>query len=225
MKNPYEIYAQLIKTPGSVTPICTSEQICLEIIRLSFDDTGIAWEDIQTGNFENLYIYDIPEEKKQFDIATTRKFITDISIKPYSGNSIYILKNFDTATIESQNALLKTLEDCPIYARIILIITNPEDILETIQSRVILLWDTKNTAPLSEEAEKAVVDFFQNKPENLITYLFEWKVSKEEALAILRIALYHDTGENFLKYEKAIENILRVNENPRNILDTIFLIP
>lgn len=139
MKNPYEIYAQLIKTPGSVTPICTSEQICLEIIRLSFDDTGIAWEDIQTGNFENLYIYDIPEEKKQFDIATTRKFITDISIKPYSGNSIYILKNFDTATIESQNALLKTLEDCPIYARIILIITNPEDILETIQSRVILL--------------------------------------------------------------------------------------
>jgi len=89
-----------------------------------------------------LYSYDIPEDKKQFDIGTTRSFIADISIKPYSGNSIYILKNFDTATLESQNAILKTLEECPSYARIILIATHREDIIETVLSRVISIKNT-----------------------------------------------------------------------------------
>ena len=225
MKNPYETYVELLKSKWWVTPISVSEEGCIEILRLYFWNPEIWWDDIRTGNFENLYSYDIPEEKKQFDITTTRNFIADISIKPYSGSSIYILKNFDTATIESQNALLKTLEDCPPYARIILLVTHIEDIIETVRSRIISLWNTHEPVMLSVDLTQKIEMYFHKNPEWLIGYLFEWKMSKEEAIEILRISMQYSVWEDFVKYEKGIENIFRVNENPRNILDTIFLIP
>ena len=68
-------------------------------------------------------------------IAQIRKLQTDIIIKPHKNYKIYIINQADSMTIEAQNALLKTLEEPPEYAIIILITSNKEALLDTIKSR------------------------------------------------------------------------------------------
>lgn len=64
----------------------------------------------------------------------------DIGVKPYSSNhKIYIIDEADKLTIQAQNALLKTLEEPPVYAVIILLTTNHEALLPTILSRCVTL--------------------------------------------------------------------------------------
>lgn len=64
----------------------------------------------------------------------------DISVKPYSSNyKIYIINEADKLTVQAQNALLKTLEEPPAYAVIILLTTNHEALLPTILSRCVIL--------------------------------------------------------------------------------------
>lgn len=64
----------------------------------------------------------------------------DIMIKPYSSKyKIYIIDEADKLTIQSQNALLKTIEEPPSYAVIMLLTTNAEGLLETILSRCVTL--------------------------------------------------------------------------------------
>ena len=60
----------------------------------------------------------------------------DIQIKPYSSRyKIYIVADADLMTVQAQNALLKTIEDPPAYAVILLLANNADRLLPTILSR------------------------------------------------------------------------------------------
>lgn len=75
----------------------------------------------------------------------------DIAIKPYSGRyKIYIMDEAEKMNTQAQNALLKTLEEPPEYAVILLLTTNVEAMLPTILSRCVVL-DTK---PVADDAIK-----------------------------------------------------------------------
>lgn len=75
----------------------------------------------------------------------------DIDIKPYSSRyKIYIVDNSEKMTVQAQNALLKTIEEPPEYAIIILLTTNADMFLPTILSRCVLL----NMRPVKEEIIK-----------------------------------------------------------------------
>lgn len=64
----------------------------------------------------------------------------DIQIKPYSSPyKIYIIPDADKLTEQAQNALLKTIEEPPEYAVILLLATSLNRILPTILSRCVLL--------------------------------------------------------------------------------------
>lgn len=70
-----------------------------------------------------------------------REQINDtIMIRPYSSYyKIYIVDEAEKMTVQAQNALLKTMEEPPSYAVIILITTNQEAFLPTILSRCVQL--------------------------------------------------------------------------------------
>ncbi len=70
-----------------------------------------------------------------------REQVTDtIMIRPYSSYyKIYIIDEAEKMTVQAQNALLKTIEEPPSYAVIILLTTNPEAFLPTILSRCVQL--------------------------------------------------------------------------------------
>ena len=64
----------------------------------------------------------------------------DIVIKPYSSKyKIYIVDEAEKMNVQAQNALLKTIEEPPAYAVIILLTTNADRFLPTILSRCVTL--------------------------------------------------------------------------------------
>ncbi len=64
----------------------------------------------------------------------------DVAIKPYSGpKKIYIVNEGEKMTVQAQNALLKTLEEPPQYAVILILTTNVDTFLPTILSRCVTL--------------------------------------------------------------------------------------
>ena len=63
-----------------------------------------------------------------------------IDIKPYKGPyKIYIIPQADMMTVQAQNALLKTIEEPPSYAVIMLLTENADMLLPTINSRCVML--------------------------------------------------------------------------------------
>ena len=64
----------------------------------------------------------------------------DIVIKPYSSKyKIYIVDEAEKMNVQAQNALLKTIEEPPAYAVILLLTTNADTFLPTILSRCVTL--------------------------------------------------------------------------------------
>ena len=64
----------------------------------------------------------------------------DIQVKPYNGKyKIYIVPDADMMTVQAQNALLKTIEEPPAYAVILLLTENANSLLPTICSRCVML--------------------------------------------------------------------------------------
>lgn len=64
----------------------------------------------------------------------------DVAIKPYSSPyKIYIVNEAEKMNVQAQNALLKTLEEPPEYAVILLLTANVNALLPTILSRCVVL--------------------------------------------------------------------------------------
>ena len=75
----------------------------------------------------------------------------DVSIKPYSSKyKVYIINEAEKMTVQAQNAILKTLEEPPAYAVIILLVSNIDTLLPTILSRCVTL----NMKPVRDELVK-----------------------------------------------------------------------
>ena len=69
-----------------------------------------------------------------------RQVNNDIVIKPYSSKyKIYIIPEADLMSVQAQNALLKTIEEPPEYAVIMLLTENAEVLLPTIRSRCVMM--------------------------------------------------------------------------------------
>ena len=64
----------------------------------------------------------------------------DVAIKPYSSpKKIYIMNEGEKMTVQAQNAILKTIEEPPEYAVIMLLTSNIDSLLPTIRSRCVRL--------------------------------------------------------------------------------------
>ncbi len=88
---------------------------------------------ISSGNHSGLKII---EEEKVIKVDEIRELIKDIQLKPYEGKKkVYIICDADKINMQGQNALLKTLEEPPQYATIILLTTKRNSLLSTIVSR------------------------------------------------------------------------------------------
>ena len=104
---------------------------------------------------ENLFnspdYIEITPDGNSIKIAQIRKLQSDILVKPYKSYKIYVIDEAQKMTVEAQNALLKTLEEPPKYAIIILITNNKESLLDTIKSRCEIIKFTP--IPLVEVAD------------------------------------------------------------------------
>ncbi len=114
-----EVFAKMLLCTSSVGRPCGICQSCIQFMSDNHPD----------------FIKLIPKGKS-IKIDDIRELRQDIVIKPYQGNKkVYIIDDAHTMTQYAQNALLKTLEEPPSYAVIILCADNVNALLPTIISR------------------------------------------------------------------------------------------
>ena len=99
-----------------------------------------ACKQVLSGKHPDL-VYVHHEKPASIGVDDIREQINDtIMIRPYSSYyKIYIVDEAEKMTVQAQNALLKTIEEPPAYAVIILLTTNPDAFLPTILSRCVQL--------------------------------------------------------------------------------------
>lgn len=91
------------------------------------------------GNANPDYAEILPDGKT-LKIEQIRNLQARIVEKPItSRRKVYVIDDADLMSEESQNCLLKTLEEPPEYAVIILIVSNESRILPTIKSRCVII--------------------------------------------------------------------------------------
>jgi DNA polymerase-3 subunit delta' len=68
--------------------------------------------------------------------AVREQVIAQVAYRPFeSERRVFVIEDADAMAEESQNALLKTLEEPPPFAHLILVSAEPEALLETVRSR------------------------------------------------------------------------------------------
>lgn len=128
------------------------------------------------------------------------QIVNDIDLKPYSSRyKIYIIPDAQMMNPQAQNALLKTLEEPPEYAIIMLLTSNIDKFLPTILSRCIVL-NFKPVEPLqmmeylvanvSVDQEKArfCTDFAQGNLGKAVRLAIspDYNEIKEDSIRLLR---------------------------------------
>ena len=108
------------------------------------DDTdacGVCTSCKQAESHNHPDIKYITHDKTSISVNDIREELSNhISIKPYSSEyKIYIIPDANKMTEQAQNALLKTIEEPPVYAIIILLTENCDSLLPTIRSRCVTL--------------------------------------------------------------------------------------
>ncbi|MBO6108578.1 MAG: DNA polymerase III subunit delta' [Eubacterium sp.] len=133
------------------------------------------------------------------------QLIQTVDIRPYSSPyKIYIVQDAEKMREESQNALLKTLEEPPEYVVILLLTSNISELLPTIRSRCLTL----EFHPLSS----GIVEEFLRTQCGTPDY-----IAKESAAFaqgnIGKAIRYADASDDFVKRKNTIIEMLKSVEN------------
>ena len=97
-------------------------------------------------------------EKDSVGVSEVREQVVDtVDIRPYlGGRKLYILDDADRMTVQAQNSLLKTLEEPPEYAVLLLLCRDARLFADTVRSRAVTLSlrDTEEAAGEEEIARR-----------------------------------------------------------------------
>ena len=155
---------------------------------------------------ENLFnspdYIEIKPDGNSIKIAQIRKLQSDILVKPYKSYKIYVIDEAQKMTVEAQNALLKTLEEPPKYAIIILITDNKESLLDTIKSRCEIIKFTP--IPMQEVASYLTVNGIDSKRASLLANFSRGSMKK--AIELSESEEFHLMREEVQKYVETFLN-------------------
>ncbi len=177
-----------------------------------------------TNHPDLLYIKD----GEKLGIAEARKIKEHFSLKPYSAKGrMVVLENASPLTIEAQNALLKTLEELPEDAALILGATSDANFLPTILSRcqIIRLEDSTSNPNSKLEFTKDIEKLLSANTEERFGYIEKLK-NKDEFLKALILYFHQDLPNNssFLSKLLQAEEWAKQNVNIRAILEYLMLV-
>ncbi|CDA10066.1 ATP-binding protein [Intestinibacter bartlettii] len=182
---------------------------------------------------ENLFnspdYIEITPDGNSIKIAQIRKLQSDILVKPYKSYKIYVIDEAQKMTVEAQNALLKTLEEPPKYAIIILITNNKESLLDTIKSRCEIIKFTP--IPLVEVADYLTqIGVDKNRASLLANFS---RGSMQKAIELSESEDFHIMREEVQKYVETFltgsmldimdiqSSIEKYKDNITNVLDLL----
>lgn len=162
-------------------------------------DTCKSCMQVESGNHPD--IIKVTHEKASIGVDDIRIQVNnDIGIKPYSSPyKIYIIDDADKMTEQAQNALLKTIEEPPSYAIILLLTSNSNKLLPTILSRCVTL----NLKMISTDRIKEYLMKNYNTPD----YLAE--LSATFAQGNIGKAVNYASSDEFIKIKEEVLHLLK----------------
>ncbi len=178
-------------------------------------------------------------EEEKLGVEQAKKIRQHLSLKPYSaqGRAVVVL-NFQVMTPDAQNSLLKTLEEPPIEAIILLAADSDKDILLTILSRIQSVILGSEVTPESSESIDSGQDRMTNlNPEiekllnSTIEQRFEFieKLEDKEAFLQSLLEYFHHKLSNHSNYLEFTKELMKAEEwrdangNIRAILEYLML--
>jgi DNA polymerase-3 subunit delta' len=121
------------QTPIDAGIPCGECRDCKQIAAMQHADLSIIEPTIKDPNNPKELI---PAPNGEIRIQQIRELQKTINLKPYQSRyRVLVFLRFQQANVEACNALLKTLEEAPSYAVLILTADTPEQLLPTIVSR------------------------------------------------------------------------------------------
>lgn len=210
------IFAQTLQCRERNTEPCMKCQSCKQAMNLNQPDIiRVTHEKPNTISVEDI--------REQLN--------GDIMIKPYSSPyKIYIVDEAEKLTVQAQNALLKTIEEPPVYAVILLLTTNVGMLLPTIQSRCVTL-DLK---PVSSDIVKRYLMEQLEVPEyraDICTAFAQGNIGKARRLALsesfgemLEHALHLVKYISDMEVSDLIEDLKKINTYKMEINDYLDLL-
>lgn len=152
-----------------------------------------------TGNHPDI-VY-VQHQKNGIGVDDVREqMVDDIQIKPYDGGyKIYIIDEAELMTLAAQNAILKTIEEPPAYAVIMLLTTNEEAFLPTILSRCITL----KLKPLEDKLVKKYLMVNKGVSD------YDADVCASFARGCIGRALELASSEDFMEMRKKVLHVLK----------------
>ncbi len=149
-------------------------------------DTCSHCQRIANDHFPDLFFILPEKNSRTIKIEQLRHLQEVLHVKPMESKyKIAVIQSADKMNEESSNCLLKTLEEPPSYAIIILIITSLESVRETVRSRCQII----RFSPLSMTAVKDIlVDRFQldAKQAERLAYLSNGSIERAVLLSNTR---------------------------------------
>ncbi len=128
------VFAQALNCTGNQPVPCGECLSCRKVI---------------SGNHPDVRILDTPDQTLK--IGEVRDLQRELALSPHEGHwRVAVLSDFERATVEAANALLKTLEEPPAQVVLVLTATEADTLLPTIVSRCQVL----SLRPLSRSLAK-----------------------------------------------------------------------
>ena len=100
----------------------------------------VVGQEVQLDNHPDITVIAPQEKKKNIAVSQIRELREEAYIKPHKAQKrVFIIDYAETLNSQSQNALLKILEEPPKTVMFILIVPNKAVLLDTIISRCVIL--------------------------------------------------------------------------------------
>lgn len=172
----------------------------------------------------------LPTSKKNIVVDDVENIVTESYVLPLEGDKkIYILNNFDQATVQAQNKLLKTLEEPPASVVFLITATNENNVLATIRSRCKKIFIPKINDDVLNGYIRAeypnlnsidrVVKIADGSLTTAIKFLNDADMFKIKDLCIEIVNVF-DKSDKVLYYSSQIQNIDNFESFLNVLLDT-----
>ena len=177
-------------------------------------------EDININHPDVLYF----KAGEKLGIAEARKIKDHFSLKPYSAKGrTVVIEDASVLTTEAQNALLKTLEEPPKEAVLILGAPSKANLLPTILSRCQIIRITNNELRITNNAD--IEKLLQSNIEDRFEYIEKLKDKKEFLQGLLNYFRQKlPANLEFTKELLTAEQWAKQNVNIRGILEYLMLV-
>ncbi len=149
------------------------------------------------------------EGKKSIGIEQVREATAFLSKKPTIGDKkAIVVLNADKFTIDAQNAFLKTLEEPPSYATIILSVKTQEALLPTINSRCQRIFADAKESGVGERVQKNGINLIKKMSvEDKFTWSQETAKEEKDTIIDMLEEWVNEERENLAEHPKHAKNI------------------